>query len=211
MEGLIFFVFLVIAGVSWAINFAKQQEMQQKRLEQQKQRRRGKPSMQVDDFLDEDEIEVVPGSRRGNERRPPADRRTRQRDDIWREQTRDPAASRSPVKPAPQRPAPKKQPPKPKAAPQQSSFPDRGNIPPQRQGLSGTRLASQPSGDLSGVVARSVAADLGEFKSGSAPLETTTRRVTPAMQLLAQLRQPGGVRNAIIIKEVLGRPVSERQ
>lgn len=210
MEGLIFFVFLVIAGVSWAVNFAKQQEMQQKRLEQQKQRRRGKSSVQVDDFLEDDEIEVVPGSRRGGERRPPADRRTKQRDDIWREQTRDSSASRQPAKPAPQRPAPKKQPPKPRAAPQQSSFPDRGNTAPQRQNLSGTRPGDQQSADFSGAVSRSVAADLGEFKSGAVPLETTTRRVTPAMQLLAQLRRPGGVRNAIIINEVLGRPISER-
>jgi len=76
-----------------------------------------------------------------------------------------------------------------------------------------TTLTPTPGGARS--VAQSVSAHLGSFTAerattGLGIAETTSRRSTPASAYRAMLRQPQGMRQAIILAEVLKRPKFRR-
>ncbi|MEZ5940122.1 MAG: hypothetical protein R3C18_01940 [Planctomycetaceae bacterium] len=210
MEAFIAFILVVVSIIGWVIKLTRQSEMNQRRHDR---RRRGRRN-EVDDFMDEtgrgrsdrselvdaDDIEVVSEPRRRAPRRTP-----RSRDEVWREQSG--RSQQQPPKPAPRRPVP--QPPK------RESLADRhmtSSVGEHVREAMAPHLGSRVSGDLPHAIDAAVSRDLGTSVSGQrARRETTGRPLTPADTVRALLKSRKGVRQAIMINEVLSPPLGLRK
>ncbi|MCA9080862.1 MAG: hypothetical protein KDA58_09900 [Planctomycetaceae bacterium] len=221
MEAIIPFLVVIGVFVSWVVNLNKQNELKQRRQERQRQLREragGRGRKNANDFMnegnrreqaisdvefvDEDDVEIVEEAPR---RRPPRSRsRKRSRDDVWREQTGQ--ASSKPQSPA-----------KPVSPPPVTFLQERHVE---------TSIREVPRAEISGLTAQHLSSsidtrvqqDLGIFtgvsesSSGSrAQSETTRRRAAPSSALRLMLRNPESVRQAIVMSEILSKPVALRK
>lgn len=214
--GLVFLAFLAISFVSWIINQVNQAKPPQGRPRGQRPQRAPRPrndrvQQEIDQFLQEatgrrqkkeevlsaDEIEIVERPR--PTRRPPPQRRP------------------------PPRPAPGAEKPRVRPGQEISSRHLTGQekfgqgVSQHLQTHMAQRVSNEAALHLPHNVDASVSAHLGEFTADDATttgsmgqVSTTSNRRTAASFLLAALRQPGGIRNAIVMQEILQPPKSLR-
>lgn len=192
-----FAIFLVIGFVTWIVNLTREADLKRRREERRRERGLGPAD---DEFVDAREVQTVQQPRR---------QAARERDDVWREQNT--RQRRSPKK---KQAAP---PPKPKApppAPQPSSgrLADRHLQSDVSSNVVRSGLGSQVERDLphmtDSIGSRKLeASGLGD----QARRETTSHRATPAMALRQMLASPRGVRNAVMMAEILSPPLSARE
>jgi hypothetical protein len=219
LEGFFAIAFFLIAFIGWIVSLANQHQNppkrgqggagdRQRRREVQgeideflTQSRRNRPRQQRrEEFVNEDEIEIIEPPKRRPARRPPpqGQQRSRTRREIWEEQTQgedETASSRS-------------RPPIPEQKPNRS----RRSQPPQRTpSPSLGHLAQQVAQDVPHAVDQSVSSHMGLF--GAAAMtgtrdasETTSRRSSPAVTVLPLLRSKEGIRNAVLLTEILSKP-----
>lgn len=223
LEGFFGIVFFLIAFVGWVINLVNQShdpkgKNQNRRSPQAPGQRKENVQKEIDNFLGQsrrsrpatttemtDDVELIaaPPSRRD----PP--RRRKSREQVWSEQT---GRSRHSV-PAPEpQPHPQQRPGEALAAHHlQSKTQD---SPPRPV----SHLAEQVERDLPHQVDEHVNAHLDRFSAASPNatgqlgiLVTTDNRESRASLIGALLRSQAGVRNAIILNEILSPPKSLRR
>ncbi|MCA8996892.1 MAG: hypothetical protein KDA80_07900 [Planctomycetaceae bacterium] len=225
--GMIGLAFFVIAFIGWILNLVNQsseaQQRQARMQRRQQQGRRESVQDEIDDFLNKnrqkdrsppelrtqqqqrretqvrsDEIEVV--ERRSPPRRKPPERQKKSRKEIWEEQVgKRPETGRQPSQ-------------RPQATPQ-----PKPPIGVSRERAPLSSLAQTVEKDLPHLVDSHVASHLGEFRADDADTiggmgigETRSHRSTAAEQIFALLRTQTGVRQAIILGEILDRPKTFR-
>jgi hypothetical protein len=81
-----------------------------------------------------------------------------------------------------------------------------------------SRVAAHVQSDLPHAITASIAQHLGEFRGGvkdarkgAAPLSVSSATDSDPTGLLAQIRQPSGMRKAVILQEVLNKPRALRK
>ncbi|MCA8993208.1 MAG: hypothetical protein KDA88_14560 [Planctomycetaceae bacterium] len=211
MEEFIAAVLVFVSIIGWIIKLTRQSEMNQRRHD--RERRRGRRGNEVDDFMDEsnrgrssrsdfiedDDIVVVSQPKRRPPRRSP-----RSRDEVWREQS---GRSEQPTQqPAPRKPV--------TAPPKRESLADRhieSSVGAHVRDAMSPHLSQHVAQDLPHFVDNAVKKDLGVSTSGArARRETTGRPMTAADTVRALLKSRKGVRQAILISEVLSPPLALR-
>ena len=239
LEGFFGIVFFLIAFVGWVINLVNQNQEQNKpprrrppnqpgqRPNQPGHRRKKDVQSEIDQFLgqsrrnsgkqsaiDTDDVEVIappPGRR-------PAPRRRRTREEVWEEQ----AGVTPPQKPKPARPKPATAKSKGRglAARHLESQERRTSEPAKKpkRSQTGSRLTQQVERDLPHAVDASVAAHLKPFTADSPTstgqigiTATTSNRKSKGSILGNLLQYKAGIRNAIILNEILSPPKSMRK
>lgn len=209
--------FAAISFVSWIINQVNQAKPPQGRARGQRPQRAPRPrndrvQQEIDQFLQEatgrrqkkqevlssDEIEIVDRPRAA--RRPPPKRRP-------------------PPRPAPQAAKPKPSRPGQNIASRHLAGQEQlgAGVSQHIESHMAPRVSTQAAQHLPHSVDASVSEHLGAFTADDltatgtkGQAATTSNQQTAASMLLASLRQPGGVRNAIIMQEILRPPKSLR-
>ncbi|MBT5020461.1 hypothetical protein N8590_01815 [bacterium] len=223
IEGFFGIVFFLIAFVGWVINLVSQNQGQNKQqrkrpANQAGNRRKQNVQNEIDQFLGQsrrnsgadrpqatDDVEVIapPAGRR------PPPRRRKTREEVWEEQTG-----------APPSPKPKPVPPKTKGRGLATRHLETKKKPKKelRKPKSISNLSEQVEKDLPHAVDASVTSHLHSFTaenpSATGQLgmaSTTSNRKTKGSSLGKLLRSKSGVRNAIIMNEILSPPKSLRK
>jgi hypothetical protein len=238
IEGLFAVAFFVIAFVGWIINLINQVQGGKKPGTPAAPRpRRQQVQQEIDQFLKQTrrppggETPANPAGQpvdAARQRRPPPPaQRRRSRKDVWQEQVGRPAAdrlsSRSPAPDRPQRPAGSQ--PANRPAPVGSSLSEHHLQASVSSAEVRRDLGKMPGNQLSATIARDlpshlsdqVVKDLGRFQA-SAPTssgeqaiaDTLGHRATPAESLMRLLRSRRGVRDAILVNEILSKPLGLR-
>lgn len=233
IEGFFALAFFVIAFIGWILNLINQSQEANQRNRKPGQGaggKREKVQQDIDDFLNQNrrqknqnagggelvaanEVEVVERRTRPTPqgRRPPANRQ-RSRKEVWDEQTGKAA-------PKEQQPPKRTQTGRPKVQVKQAPQPAAkgpGSIAAQL----GQAIHDRPSPTSDAVgkslahqVDASVSAHLGAFRADDPKSlgrqgmdETTADRITPAARLLGMMRTKQGIKQAIVLGEVLSKP-----
>lgn len=206
IEALFALVFFGVAFVGWIINLINGNKPQQKNARQQKTAQQRK---QV-----QNDIEKFLNQGRGEQARPESVRPNppQQKPDAPRRPA--PPPSRKPEKPVAKQ---GNRPSKPPAQPVQKSAAESAAVfMKPGEGLAarhvGSTIGSTVERDLPHQVNSNVAAHLGTFRADDAGAigqmgisATTSRREAPASLLREMLRSPQGVRQAVLLNEVLHR------
>lgn len=221
LEGFFAIAFFLIAFVGWIVSLANQHQPPQKRgpgrgNDPQRRRevqgeidefltqsRRNRPRQnRRDEFVSEEDVEIVEPPKRRPTRRPPpqGQQRSRTQREIREEQTRGrqrSAATRSQKSAAAQR----------SDRSRESSFDQSMSVP------SPAQLAQQAAQDVAHPSEQPASNRQGQGLYGRAPLsgvrdalETTTRRPSPALKILPILQSQEGIRNAVLLTEILSKP-----
>ncbi|MEW4489489.1 hypothetical protein AB1L42_15510 [Thalassoglobus sp. JC818] len=219
-------VFFLIAFVGWVVNLINQAQGKgganppNRRGQRPQAQLKRKTQNQIDQFLNQarnqrndrnqggtDDVEVVaePGQAK---RRPPKRRRSRR--EIWEEQTR-----REQQKPAPQPSKPIAQQQRPEQKPQRRRTSQSEAA--SRRTKNESKQAARPKENLPHAVDQSVAEHLSVFtaarsdSTGEMGIASTTRNARSQGNLIGNLlRNKDGIRNAILLNEILSPPAALR-
>ncbi|WP_437223438.1 hypothetical protein SH661x_003218 [Planctomicrobium sp. SH661] len=190
------------------------------------------PNPSRDERLSSDGVEVIERPRNAPTRRPPpTQQRRRTQREIWEEQIGK-SAPEPPVPPAPRKqPAPSRKAEAPKPAPASGSSRPGGQItnrkapttfPAETSRSVGSpkdsRISSAVSKDLAPQIGTNVTAHLGSFQAISTTsfgesgiAATTAKSETPAAKLGQLIKSRHGMRDAILLSEILSKPRALRR
>lgn len=230
IEGFFGIVFFLIAFVGWVINLVNQNQDPKKQGRTRpspKARSQQSVQQEIDEFLAQsrrgpgqqharqpqrqdqtDDVELIapPQARR------PAPRRRKSREEVWSEQTGQPSKARQN---APKQTKPKRSQGLAEKYLQKSS---QTSQPAENRSRKRSTLADQIEADLPHAVDAGVAEHLKIFTAESPTSiglqgisETTNNRRTKANILASMLRTPKGIRQAILMNEILSPPKSLRK